>query len=73
MLPNLALAEEATESNGGHCAKMKWFSIAKNRGHGHLAPISAAYKMSFILLKYYLKLIKSLEFQNLKSQKLENN
>ena len=24
-----ALAEEATESKGGHFAKLKWFSIAK--------------------------------------------
>ena len=49
-----ALAEEATESKGGHFAKMKWFSIAKltilwrglkfKRGHGPPGPpISAAY------------------------------
>ena len=40
----LALAGEATESKGGHFAKLKWFSIVKNsflwrgqklkRGHG---------------------------------------
>ena len=45
------LAEETTESKGGHFAKLKWFSIAKItflwRGlqfkGGHGPPISAAY------------------------------
>ena len=54
-----SLAEEATESKGGHFAKLKWFSIAKitilwrdlkfKRDHGPPGPpISAAYVLERI-------------------------
>ena len=49
LVPIHPLAEETTESKGGHFAKLKWFSIAKitilwkvlkfKRGHGPLAPL----------------------------------
>ena len=57
--PSHTLAEEATESKGGHFAKLKWFSIAKitilwrglkfKRGHGPPGPpISAAYAVTYV-------------------------
>ena len=66
-----ALAEEATESKGGHFAKLKWFSIAKitilwrglkfKRGHGPPGPpISAAHGLLCMYLLYWALLKTSL-------------
>ena len=59
----ITLAEETTESKGGHFAKLKWFSIAKitilwrvlkfKKGHGPICPpISAAYAVLAEIFQY---------------------